>query len=383
MKTLEYEGKLVFRRYGLPVPRGIAAASVAEAENAARQLGGEVVVKAQVHIGGRGKAGGIKFAASPEEARARASEILGMDIRGYKVQRVYIEEKLDIRKEYYIGITLDRSASLPVLIISSEGGMDIEEVARLKPDRITKFNIDPLWGLHKYQIRKAALGTGIDAVEAGAVADLAVLLYELFIKEDATLAEINPAVALQNGDVICGDSKLVFDDNARFRHPRWEQEILPDVYEPIELKARSNGISFVRLEGNIAVIGNGAGLVMSTLDSIALEGGEAANFLDIGGGALADRTETALKIAFEIPGIDAVLVNIFGGITRCDEVAKGIVGVMEETRLTVPVVVRLVGQNVEEGRRILRDSGLDIRIHETMQDATVQAVNFAGGGAVK
>ncbi len=381
MRTLEYEGKQVFRKYGLPVPRGIAAASPGEAAEAAREIGGEVVVKAQVHIGGRGKAGGIKFAAGPEEARVKATEILGMDIRGYTVERVYIEEKMDIRGEYYIGITMDRSARLPVLIISSEGGMDIEEVAREKPDRISKFNIDPLWGLHPYQVRKEALGTGIDAAKAGQVATLAVKLYQLFVQEDATLVEINPAILLPSGEVICGDSKLVFDDNALYRHPEWAVDILPDVHDPIEREARKSGISFVRLEGNIAVIGNGAGLVMSTLDSIALEGGSAANFLDIGGGALAERTEAALKLAFGIPGIDSVLVNIFGGITRCDEVARGIVGVMEEAALDIPVVVRLVGQNEEEGRRILKESGLQIHIHETMRAATIQAVSFAQGGA--
>lgn len=381
MKTLEYEGKQVFRKYGLPVPRGIPASSPTEAKAAAVEIGGEVVVKAQVHIGGRGKAGGIKFAADPEEAEKIADEILGMDIRGYTVNRVYVEEKVEIRGEYYIGITHDRSAKLPVIIISSEGGMDIEEVARLKPDRIIKFHIDPLWGIHEYKVREAALQTGIDVAKVSAVAYLAVKLFELFINEDATLVEINPAILLPDGRVICGDSKLVFDDNASFRHPEWVLEILPDVHDPIEIEARKNGISFVRLDGNIAVIGNGAGLVMSTLDSLAFEGGSAANFLDIGGGALADRTEMALKLAFGIPGIDAVLINIFGGITRCDEVARGIVGVMDEVKLYIPVVVRLVGLNEEEGRRILEQSGLNIHLHDTMRAATVQAVRFAQGGA--
>jgi succinyl-CoA synthetase beta subunit len=381
LKTLEYEGKRVFRKYSLPVPRGIPAVSPEEARTAAGKLGGEVVVKAQVHIGGRGKAGGIKFAADPEEAEKKAAEILGMDIRGYTVERVYIEEKVDIRGEYYIGITTDRSARLPVIIISSEGGMDIETVAREKPDRITKFNIDPLWGLHHYQVRKEALRTGIDATKAAKVAGLALKLYELYLREDATLVEINPAIVLPDGEVICGDSKLVLDDNAGFRHPEWEFEIVPDVYDPVEIEARENGISFVRLEGNIAVIGNGAGLVMSTLDSLALEGGSAANFLDIGGGALAERTEKALKLAFGLSGIDVVFINIFGGITRCDEVARGIVAVMEEVKLDKPVVVRLIGHNEEQGRRILEESGLNIHIYETMRDATRQAVSFSQGGA--
>lgn len=380
MKTLEYEGKQVFRKYGLPVPRGIPAASPEEARVAAQRIGGEVVVKAQVHIGGRGKAGGIKFAENPEVAEQKAREILGMDIRGYTVERVYIEEKLDIRGEYYIGITLDRSARLPVFILSSEGGMDIEEVARTKPERLAKFNIDPLRGLHAFQVRNAALDTGIDRGKAGRIANLAVRLYELFLREDATLVEINPAIELPGGEVICGDSKLVFDDNAQFRHPEWASDILPDVHDPLEMEARKRGISFVRLDGNIGVIGNGAGLVMSTLDSLALEGGSAANFLDIGGGALAERTEAALKLAFGIPGIDAVLINIFGGITRCDEVARGIVAVMEDMGVTIPVIVRLVGRNEEEGRRILRESKLNIHFQETMRAATVQAVSLAQGG---
>ena len=379
MKTLEYEGKEVFRKYGLPVPRGIPAASAKQAAAAAAEIGGEVVVKAQVHTGGRGKAGGIKFAADPAEAEKKAAEILGMDIRGFRVERVYIEEKLDIRGEYYIGITSDRSARVPVMIISSEGGIDIETVAKEKPDRIAKLQIDPLWGIHPYQVRAAALSTGIDAAQVAKVAGLAVKLFELYVAEDATLAEINPAIVLPNGDVICGDSKLVLDDNAGFRHPEWWVNILPDVHDPIEKKARESGISFVRLDGNIAVIGNGAGLVMSTLDSLSFEGGSAANFLDIGGGALAERTETALKLAFGIPGIKAVLINIFGGITRGDEVAGSIVDVMKEVALDIPVVVRLVGLNEEEGRKILRESGLNIHIHETMRAATVQAVAFAEG----
>lgn len=380
MKTLEYEGKQVFRKYGLPVPRGIPAASPEEARVAAQRIGGEVVVKAQVHIGGRGKAGGIRFAENPEEAEKKAREILGMDIRGYTVERVYIEEKLDIRGEYYIGITLDRSARLPVFILSSEGGMDIEEVAGKQPERLAKFNIDPLRGLHAFQVRNAALATGIDRGKAGRVASLAVKLYELFLREDATLVEINPAIELPGGEIICGDSKLVFDDNAQSRHPEWASDILPDVHDPLEMEARKRGISFVRLDGNIGVIGNGAGLVMSTLDSLALEGGSAANFLDIGGGALAERTEAALKLAFGIPGIDAVLINIFGGITRCDEVARGIVAVMEDMGVTIPVIVRLVGRNEEEGRRILRESKLNIHFQETMRAATVQAVSLAQGG---
>lgn len=379
MKILEYEGKEVFRKYGLPVPRGIPAASAKQAAAAAGEIGGEVVVKAQVHIGGRGKAGGIKFAANPSEAEKKAAEILGMDIRGFRVERVYIEEKLDIRGEYYIGITTDRSARLPVMIISSEGGIDIETVAREQPDRIAKLQIDPLWGIHPYQIRAAALATGIEAAKAAKVAGLAVKLFELYVAEDATLVEINPAIVLPDGEVICGDSKVVFDDNAGFRHPEWWVNILPDVHDPIEKKARENGISFVRLKGNIAVIGNGAGLVMSTLDSLALEGGSPANFLDIGGGALAERTETALKLAFGIPGIKAVMINIFGGITRGDEVAESIVEVMKEVALDIPVVVRLVGLNEEKGREILRESGLNIHIHETMRAATVQTVGFAEG----
>ncbi len=380
MKTLEFEGKQVFARYGLPIPRGIPAASPEEARAAAQEIGGEVVVKAQVHIGGRGKAGGIKFAADPDAAAQKAEEILGMDIRGFTVERVYIEEKLDIRGEYYIGITVDRWDRLPVMIISSEGGMDVETVAKEKPDKLIKFNIDPLWGVHPYQIREAALATGISGPQAEKVAVLAAILYDLFMKEDATLVEINPALVLPDGQVICGDSKLVYDDNAAFRHPEWSS-LVSDVHDPIETEAKAQGISFVRLDGDIAVIGNGAGLVMSTLDTLSLEGGSAANFLDIGGGALEEKTEAALRLAFGIPGIKAVLINIFGGITRGDAVARGIVDVINQRSLDIPVVVRLVGLNEEEGRQILRDSGLNIYIHETMREATIQAVCFAKGGS--
>lgn len=379
MRTLEFEGKEVFRKYGLPVPRGIPAASPEEARAAAEEIGGEVVVKAQVHIGGRGKAGGIKFATNPHEAAQKAEEILGMDIRGFTVERVYIEEKMDIQGEYYIGITIDRWDRLPVMIISSEGGMDVETVAKEKPDRLVKFNIDPLWGVHPYQVREAALAVGISGPQGEKVAGLADILYDLFIKEDATLVEINPALVLTNGEVICGDSKLVYDDNAAFRHPEWS-DLVSDIHDPIETDAKAQGISFVRLDGDIAVIGNGAGLVMSTLDTLSLEGGSAANFLDIGGGALAEKTESALRLAFGIPGIKTVLINIFGGITRGDEVARGIVNVAREMSLDIPIVVRLVGRNEEEGRKILRDSGLNIHFHENMREATIQAVRFAKGG---
>jgi len=377
LRLLEYQGKEVFARYGMPVPRGIIAADPEGAREAAEKLGGEVFVKAQVHIGGRGKAGGIKFAATPGEAEERASEILGMDIKGYTVKKVYIEEKIDIALEYYIGLTLDRSAGLPVFILSGEGGVDIEQVARRSPEKVARLHIDPLWGIHQYQIREMAIQAGIASHVLNRVIELGLKLYELFINEDAVLAEINPAVVTAEGELICGDSKLEIDDNALFRHPDLASRYEPGRLHPLELEARSKGISFVELDGNIAVIGNGAGLVMGTLDSIKMEGGSAANFLDIGGGALANKVESALDIALRIPSVKAVLVNIFGGITRCDEVAKGIVTALRKLSPSVPVIIRLAGTNEEEGRRILRESGLNVHIFETMRTATVNAVRLA------
>ncbi|HBT20277.1 MAG TPA: ADP-forming succinate--CoA ligase subunit beta [Peptococcaceae bacterium] len=377
MRFVEYKGKKVFARYGLEIPRGIAVSTPEEARKAAQKLGGEVFVKAQVPIGGRGKAGGIKYAADPAEAEKRASEILGMDIKGYKVKEVYIEEKIDIAGEIYLGITLDRSAGMPVVILSAEGGIDIEEVARTKPEKVVRNHIDPLWGFHSYQLRQVAYKAGISEDLIGDIVKMGLKLYEIFIDNDAVLAEINPAVVTPERKLVCGDSKLEIDDNALFKHP--DLAALNEGIEEntLEAEARAKGISFVELDGNIAVIGNGAGLVMGTLDSLSLEGGSAANFLDVGGGALASKVEDALEIALKLKNVKAVLINIFGGITRCDEVARGIVAALKRLKPSVPIIVRLAGNNEEEGRRILRESGLNIHIFESMRTAAINAVRFS------
>ena len=378
MRTLEYQGKDVFKSFGLSIPRGSSARNPLDARRAAEEIGGQVMVKAQVLIGGRGKAGGIKEAHGSAEAEALAAEILGMSIKGYPVREVYVEEKLDIKHEFYLGITLDRLTGVPVMIISSKGGVDIETVAREEPEKVERLPLDPLWGLHPYQIRHLCASVGIDSRYERDIISTAVRLFELFMRTDATLVEINPLAVLADGAVVCADSKLVVDDSALFRHPEFAAFANEQYMDPLEKETNEKGISFVRLDGNIAVIGNGAGLVMSTLDSLALEGGSAANFMDIGGGAMSARVRAALQIVFKIPGVKVVFINIFGGITRCDEVARGIVDTVKETKTAIPMVVRLVGTNEEEGRRILKQSGLNMMVFEVMRTATVHAVRLAG-----
>ncbi len=377
MKTLEYEGKAVFARYHLPIPLGKVITKISEAEKAAEELGGKVMVKAQVHTGGRGKAGGIKKAFSPLDAAQKTKEILGMDIKGYRVKKVYIEEMVDIAAEYYLGLTYNRSAGLPVLIISSAGGVDIETAARETPKKVTKMNVDPLWGLHPYQIRREALGAGIIPEHMGQVVSAVMKLYNVFLGEDARLAEINPAIITTEGNLVCGDSKLELDDSAAYRHRAFFDSLEPDTEDPVELRAREEGISFVKLQGNVAIIGNGAGLVMGTLDSVSQEGGSPANFLDIGGGALAEKIEASMDIALDNPKVKSLLVNIFGGITRCDEAARGIITAMNHLHPQVPIVIRLGGTNEDQGQKILKESGIQVDICRTMQEATVKAVKYA------
>lgn len=377
MKLLEFEGKTVLARYGLSVPRGEVVSGAEEAETAARTLGGKVMVKAQVHTGGRGKAGGIKEAANPSEAAKLTEAMLGIKIKGYTVEKVYIEEQLQIKKEYYLAVTYDRAAGLPVLILSSQGGIDIEKVAGEEPEHICRLHIDPLWGLHPYQIRKLASAVGIGAEDVASVAIAALQLYKVFWGVDARLAEINPAVITEDGNLFCADSKLELDDSAAFRQSDLFETLHTEPVEAVEMKAREHDISFVKLEGNVAVIGNGAGLVMGTLDSISHEGGSPANFLDIGGGALADKMEQAVKIALDNPEVNTLLINIFGGITRCDEVARGIIAAFKELSPAVPVVIRLGGNNEAEGQKILAESGIGFEIYKTMREATRKAAQYA------
>ncbi len=377
MKTLEYEGKAVFARYHLPVPLGKVIEKKSEAEKAAEELGGQVMVKAQVHTGGRALAGGIKKAFSPFEAAQKTEEILGMDIKGYKVNKVYIEELVNISREYYLGFTYNRSAGLPVLIISSTGGVDIETAARENPEKVRKLNIDPLWGIHTYQVRREALRAGIKPEHMGQVVSAVMKLYKVFIGEDAQLAEINPAIITTEGTLICGDSKLELDDSAAYRHQMLFKSLEPDTEDPVELRARKEGISFVKLQGKVAIIGNGAGLVMGTLDSVSQEGGSPANFLDIGGGALADKIETSIDIALDNPHVKSLFINIFGGITRCDEVARGVIAAVNNLHPQIPMVIRLGGTNEDQGQRILKESGIPVDLCRTMHEATVKAVKYA------
>ncbi len=380
MKTLEHEGKAIFSRYGLPVPGGRVITEADQAETAARELGREVMVKAQVHTGGRGKAGGIKKASTPLEAVQKAREIMGMKIKEYTVKKVYVEEQVSISEEYYLGVTYDRSKNLPVFIISSRGGIDIEKVAQEEPDKVRRFNIDPLWGVHPYQVRREALLAGVRYEHTGQLISAALKLYKVFIGEDARLTEINPAIITEEGNFICGDSKIELDGSAAYRHRELFDSLEPDTEDPVELKARDENVSFVKLQGDVAIIGNGAGLVMATLDSVSREGGAPANFLDIGGGALSKQMETSIEIALDSPHVKSLLINIFGGITRCDEVARGIIKAVKNTSPEIPIVVRLGGTNEEEGGRILTESELRLDICKTMREATVKAVEYAEEG---
>ncbi len=377
MKTLEHEGKSIFSRYGLLIPRGKVVDNSLEGKKVAEEFGGEVMVKAQVHTGGRGKEGGIKKASTPQEALQWTKEILGRKIRGYTVNKVYIEERVNIEEEYYLAFILDRSSGLPLFIISSKGGIDIEKVAREEPERVRRLKVNPLWGIHPYQVRREALEARIPSSHLTPIVSAAMKLYEVFIGEDALLAEINPALLTSEGRLVCGDSKVELDDNAFYRHQELHNSLESYQEEdPLERRARKEGLSFVKLKGNIGVIGNGAGLVMSTLDSISREGGSPANFLDIGGGASADKMEAAIDIVLANPRVNSLFINIFGGITRCDEAARGIIAAIKNLSPQFMPVVRLGGTNEEEGWRILEDSGVEIKVCKSMKEAVIKAIEY-------
>ena len=354
MDLLEYMGKQVFARYGIPVSEGRICVTADEAESAAREIAGQVVVKAQVQIGGRGKAGGIQLAESPDEARQKADQILGMDIRGHVVERVWVEKSTDIAKEYYASITLDRREGKPLAMCSAEGGVEIETVAAENPDALKRAHIDPKVGFTQADLE--SLTSTLDAEARRGAMDVFEKLLTCFMDGDCSLVEINPLVLTTDGRVHALDAKVTVDDNAFFRHPHYVeyQDIL--VTDPQEKLAKEKGIAYVKLDGEVGVMGNGAGLVMSTLDLVNLAKGKPANFLDVGGGASADQIAAALEIILGDPQVRSVLVNIFGGITRCDEVAKGILGALERVALKVPMVVRLDGTNAEEGRRLLEEA---------------------------
>jgi succinyl-CoA synthetase beta subunit len=375
MKLHEYLSKRKFAEFGVPIPEGEVAETPKEARKIARKLGGPVVVKSQVLVGGRGKAGGIKVAQTPDEAEKNAAEILALTIKGLPVRKVLIDQAADIKDEIYLGITNDRSARKPVIMASSEGGVDIEEVASATPEKIIQCHIDPMIGLQNYQARDLAAGIDLSREHWRAFGKIAHGLWQAYSRTDATLAEINPLVVTGDQQLLAVDGKMVLDDNALFRHPELEEMRDTDVDAPAEIEARKNGLSYIKLDGDIGCMVNGAGLAMTTMDIIKLFGGEPANFLDIGGGASADKVSAALGIILSDPSVKAVLFNIFGGITRCDLVAKGILEALEEVKTEVPMVVRLVGTNAEEGRKLLADA--DMETAETLAEAAEKAVAAA------
>lgn len=378
MDLLEYQGKQLFARHGLKVSSGRAVADVQGALDAAEEIGYPVVLKAQVLIGGRGKAGGVKLAADAAEVREHATNILGMDIHGHVVRTLWLERASDIASEYYASVLLDRSAKKPLVMFSTEGGVDIEEVAANTPERLVRRHVDPLEGLSREQAVSIATAGQADADVVGGVADALVALYEVWLQEDATLAEINPLIVTPEREVRALDAKVSLDGNALYRHP--ENQSLSDAEneDPIERRAKEQGVQYVKLDGDIGILGNGAGLVMSTLDVVAHAGGRPANFLDAGGGSDAEKIKQAVELILANDAVRAVLCNIFGGITRCDEVAMGLIAAFGEIKPTVPFVVRLDGTNDVEGRRLLHEAALpNVHAAATMNEAAERVVALA------
>ncbi len=381
MDLFEYQGKSLFARMGVPVPEGRVARTPEEARAAAEEIGGKVVVKAQVQVGGRGKAGGIKLADGPEEAFAHATDILGMDIKGHTVHVVWVEQASNIADEYYVSFTLDRGVKKHLAIVSAQGGMDIEAVAVDTPEAVVKMHIDPVVGLTNWQASELVYRAKLDRATARKSAAALRKLYEAFVSLDCDLVEVNPLILTDDGEVVALDSKVTLDSNAFFRHPDFEDFRASFAEDPMEKMARERGLNFIKLDGSVGIIGNGAGLVMSTLDVVSLVGGAAANFLDVGGGAGADTITNALDVLTKDPTVKSVLINIFGGITRCDLVAQGIVEALDGLELPWPIVVRLDGTNAVEGREILRSVVSESVIPaETMREAAEKAVELAGKG---
>lgn len=378
MDLFEYQGKQLLAAQGIPVPAGEVAETPEEARAAAERIGGKVAVKAQVQVGGRGKAGGIKVADSPQEAEEHATAILGMDIKGHTVHRVWIEQASDIRKEYYASVTFDRGAKKPLVMLSAMGGVDIEEVAASNPEALARLHVDPLTGFQPHHARWLAYHAGIDAEAIKGVVDILGRLYEGFTSLDAMLLEINPLILNGDGQVLALDAKVTIDNNALYRHPDLAGLAESVTADPQERMARERGVTYVKLDGDVGILGNGAGLVMSTLDVVALAGGRPANFLDAGGGSKADEVVTALEVLLSDDKVKSLLVNIFGGITRCDEVAEGLLTALDRLGATLPIVVRLDGTNEEEGRAIIRERAPEnVVVEETMLSAAKRAVELA------
>ena len=382
MKIHEYQGKAILAPFGVPVPRGEMTTSAAEAGAIARKLGGAVtVVKAQIHAGGRGKGGGVKVVKSPEEAEKVAAQILGMQLvthqtgpAGQKVGRILVEEGLQIKRELYFGMLIDRATQSPVLMASSAGGMDIEEVAEKTPHLILKEYVNPGIGLTGFQARKLAFGIGLEGAQVGQAVKLLQALYSAFIGTDASLIEINPLIVTTDGNLLALDAKVTFDDNAMFRHKDFPALRDTDEEDPLEVEASNYSLNYIRLDGTIGCMVNGAGLAMATMDIIKLAGGEPANFLDVGGGANAEQIKNAFRILMADKNVKGVLINIFGGILRCDVLASGVIAAVKELDVKVPIVVRMEGTNVEEGKRMLRESGLNFAAADGMGDAAEKVV---------
>jgi succinyl-CoA synthetase beta subunit len=375
MKIHEYQARQLFRKYGIPVPEDVLCYTVSEVEKAARDLNRMVVVKAQVLVGGRGKAGGVKLARNVEDAVSAAKQILGMDIKGCKVEKVLVADAVDITKEYYVGLINDRNTKTVTLMASSEGGVEIEEVAKVSPEKIIKFHINPLTGLLDYQARNIALQLFGDIKIAQKAASIFTKLYKLYVETDATIAEINPLVLTPDNEVLAIDGKMNFDDNALFRQPEILAMREPDEDELVEIDANSKGLSYIRLDGNIGCMVNGAGLAMATMDMIKLYGGEPANFLDIGGSSSPQKVIDAMNILLNDKNVKAVMINIFGGITRCDDVAKGLIKAMEVISTDIPIVVRLSGTNAEEGLELLKKTNLPTV--SSMSEAAKKAIELS------
>ena len=379
MDLYEYQGKELFRQFGIPVSEGRLATTSDEARAAAAELGGQIVVKAQVLTGGRGKAGGIQLAESPDEAAEKAEAILGLDIRGHVVRRLWLESASEIAKEYYLSVTFDRGAKQALFMLTKEGGVDIEEVASERPEALARLHVDPLEGFQPYQARRLLYEAGIDDPdEQKQIARIIERLYAAFVGADAMLCEINPLIVTPEGEVRALDSKFTVDDNALYKHPEIAEMRDVEAYPPEERAAREKGVTYVKLDGEVGILGNGAGLVMSTLDVIALAGGRPANFCDLGGGGDAQGVVDALEVITSDAQVKSILFNIFGGITRCDEVARGILQALGRLAITHPIVVRLDGTNAEEGRALLAESAPEnVHVEPTMLEAAKRAVELA------
>src|SRR5450631_4043314 len=387
MKIHEYQAKEILRGFGVATPRGQVTTSPEEAGRIAKEFGGRAVVKAQIHAGGRGKGGGVKLAKSPEEAAELAKKIIGMQLvthqtgpEGRKVKKVLVEEALDIARELYVGITMDRALGLPVMMASTQGGMEIEEVAAKDPKAIIREPFDVAWGLQPYQARKLAYALGLSGETHRKAVGFLIALAKAYVETDATLAEINPLLITGGGDVLALDAKMNFDDNALFRHPDIREYRDLDEEDALEVEASKFGLNYIKLDGNVGCMVNGAGLAMATMDIIQYAGGMPANFLDVGGGANAEQVTHAFEILLADKNVKAVLINIFGGILRVDTLANGVVSAARKTDIQLPIVLRLEGTNVEQGREILKASGLNFIVAQTMKDAAEKVVAAAKGG---